>query len=302
MSDNNTTTRENIENAIELYKAAQIDIGQIYATINNSILNEKEVVGRICRFAAEAVEKMLKGWLIYEVPNIEDIGKHNLPKLLEKAEETNTLFNKIETNVDYLNNFTPSLRYSSPHNIDEHEVKRCLKGMKEIYDFEPIKEVRNKLEKQNSFIELPKNINKLFGQYAAHETYNNKEELKASVIMWNLNNYKYQLEYEKADLKNREKDKGDKNTKTDKEILEKTIKLLDEANKTKEDADLIEIHRAFKINPKTNTTFNLYKYKKTREAVFSNTETLVNKLMETKYRYLLKNQTKTTKKKKKPEQ
>ena len=67
--------------------------------------------------------------------------------------------------MNNLNNYTTGLRYNSRFTIEPHEVKQCLKNLKDVYDFPLIKEARNTINKDNQFNILPDDIGTLFGKY-----------------------------------------------------------------------------------------------------------------------------------------
>ena len=288
MKINKSSTLQNTENADELFKAAQIDIEQIYSTIENKRFNHEELVGRICRLATESVEKMLKGWIVTVSPQTKVYGEHDLTKLYTLVYVNNNSFSLLKDNLRYLNNFTPNLRYSSPHNIDEHEVKRCLKELKEVYDFPLIKILRDTINQKMTFIELPEDINELFGKYGSEKHFNSINELRANIVLLNLDNYLNQMNYEEDDLSKRMKNRSDKTANEDLEVLKLTQELYKKTLKFKNEKDLLTLHKSFHTNPKTNISFNLYKYKKARRNIFNNTETLTKNLVETKYSYLCK--------------
>jgi len=49
--------------------------------------------------------------------------------------------------------------------IEKHEVKECLKNLKNVYDFPLIRELRDKTNTDNNFNKLPDNIKILFGKF-----------------------------------------------------------------------------------------------------------------------------------------
>jgi len=139
---------ENIENSFDLFNAAQDDIIQIYNTINSDKFNHEKRVGRICRYATESVEKMLKGFIINFNNKIKVYGIHDMLELYEKIVNIDSSFIKLKDNLNNLKNYTPKFRYGSSFKIEKHEVKECLKNLKLIYDYPLISELRNKINKE----------------------------------------------------------------------------------------------------------------------------------------------------------
>ena len=134
-------------------------------TIESKRFSFEDNVETICRCAAEAAEKMLRGWIIYNDNNADIYGIHDLNALNIIANKYDVSFSGIEDTLINLNNYTTNLRYSSRFTIEKHEVKTCLKNLKCIYDFPLIKELRDKLHMDKNFIKLPENINTLFGEF-----------------------------------------------------------------------------------------------------------------------------------------
>ena len=161
----NENKYDNTESPYELLKAAQRDILTIKSIIKDEDVQFEDNVETICRCAAESAEKMLKGWIINTNDNIKVYGIHDLNKLIDIAADINDSFKKIEDGIINLNNYTPRLRYNSRFTIEKHEVKECLKNLKNVYDFPLIRELRDKTDTDNNFNKLPDNINILFGEF-----------------------------------------------------------------------------------------------------------------------------------------
>jgi len=155
----------NKEEPYDLLKSAQDDIIHICDTVESKRFDPEKRVGRICRFAAESVEKMLKSWIINNNDKINVFGIHDLQKLNNIATDADSKFSVLRDRLINLNNYTPKFRYNSRFIIEKHEVKECLNNLKIVYDFPLIKDLRNKINMENNFNELPDNINILFGEY-----------------------------------------------------------------------------------------------------------------------------------------
>jgi len=152
----------NTENPCELLKAAQRDIATINLWIEADKYSNIESSGIICRFAAEAGEKIIKAWILEKNQNMNLVGVHDLIALASISIGLDNSFQNIKDQLNFLNNFTTKLRYSSPFKIADHEVKQCLKALKDVYDFPLIKELREKIDKNNKFNHLPDDISTLF--------------------------------------------------------------------------------------------------------------------------------------------
>ena len=165
MKEDNENQKDNTENSYELFKAAQRDIITINSIIKNEDFRLEDNVETVCCSAAEAVEKMLKAWILNTDKNIKVYGIHDLNKLQNITKKMNNSFFELEDRMIKLNNYTTELRYNSYFTIEEHEVKECLENLKYTYDFPLIKEARDTLNKDNKFNILPDNIGALFGKH-----------------------------------------------------------------------------------------------------------------------------------------
>ena len=161
----NNNTYLNVNNEYDYFISAQRDIMTINSILNNKNFDVKDNVETVCRCSAEATEKMLRGWIIYNNKNADLYGTHELDDLNFEATKYDISFSNIENKIFYLNDYTTNLRYSGDTVITNDEVKTCLKYLKDIYDFPLIKELRDKINGERPFIKLPDNINTLFGEY-----------------------------------------------------------------------------------------------------------------------------------------
>jgi hypothetical protein len=135
MNGSNKFGYDNIDNSYELFKAAQRDIIIINNTIESKRFQPEDNVETICRSAAESVEKMLKAWILNTDENVKVYGIHDLDKLSKTAINMNSLFSELKDITNNLNNYTTGLRYNSRFTIELHEVKQCLRNLKDVYDF-----------------------------------------------------------------------------------------------------------------------------------------------------------------------
>ena len=104
---------KNINDPYDYFISAQRDIMNISNTVESKRFPLEDNIETICRSAAESVEKMLKGWIIYNNNNLNVYGIHDLGKLNEITFTMNNSFSEIVDKMINLNNYTTSLRYSS---------------------------------------------------------------------------------------------------------------------------------------------------------------------------------------------
>ena len=154
------------EESHDLFKAAQKDIITVNCLIKDTNFGFEEKVDSMCRNVTEAVEKMIKGWLRDYDPQLKVPKTHDLCKLYDILYEIDEAFVKIKNQINSLNNYTTEFRYSSKFKIEDHEFRECLKNVKFVYDFELIKNTRDKMNEKNKFNVLPDDISALFGEFS----------------------------------------------------------------------------------------------------------------------------------------
>jgi len=164
MYDIRNDSFQNNNNHFDYFISAQRDIMTISNTIESKRFSFEDNMETVCRCASEAAEKMLRGYIIFNDPKADLKGNHDLSKLYEMSVKYEPAFKGIEDELIQLNHYTTDFRYSSRFKIEKHEVKECLKNLKYIYDFPPIKKLRDELNVEKNFIKLPENINILFGE------------------------------------------------------------------------------------------------------------------------------------------
>jgi len=165
MSEITDNTYLNVNNEYDYFVSAQRDIMTISSILKNKDFDVKDNVETVCRCSAEAAEKMLRGWIIFNDNNADLYGSHDLEDLNFTATKYDTSFSNIENKILYLNYYTTNLRYSGNIVITNDKVKTCLEYLKDIYNFPLIKELRDKINAEQPFIKLPDNISTLFGEY-----------------------------------------------------------------------------------------------------------------------------------------
>ena len=136
------------ETSLELFDAAEGD-----ALVVDSLLKDKINVDmlndKICYNLSQCAEKFLKGYLIFN--NIQVNKTHNLIEVLELAIKHNDIFHNIRNDCLKLNDYGSELRYGSYEKIEKHEVIDCIKSLKNIYNFEPIKYIREIFIKNKNY-------------------------------------------------------------------------------------------------------------------------------------------------------
>jgi len=116
--------------------------------LNESVRKPYEI---ICYHCAQAVEKYLKGYLIYN--DIVPERTHNLYFLNTVCIEKNKIFETIKIECGFLNRFANEIRYPNKLEINLEDVNVSIKYVERIRNFEPIINLRNEIiedEEKNS--------------------------------------------------------------------------------------------------------------------------------------------------------
>jgi HEPN domain-containing protein len=141
------------ETPFQLFNSAEGDI-----LILNSWLEDKKVPDdwkndQICNHATQAVEKMLKGFVIQNKQQIEKT--HNIVQIWIKANAIDNSFKKIKTECHILNNYTTSIRYGFHTTISKLEIDDIVKAVKTIYAFPLLQAMRSVFSKEADYRLLP---------------------------------------------------------------------------------------------------------------------------------------------------
>jgi HEPN domain-containing protein len=112
----------------------------------NSDLNDKFILSRnsygICWNSAQAVEKMLKGYIKENGFDVRPI--HNLIELVNSAINIDKSFKDIEKDCNILNQYNVDIKYDSIKKINRNDIKETIIRLKNIYNFEPLKKIRER--------------------------------------------------------------------------------------------------------------------------------------------------------------
>ncbi|MDR1839646.1 MAG: HEPN domain-containing protein [Treponema sp.] len=103
----------------------------------------------ICFHATQAVEKLLKSYIISNNKTIEKI--HNLDILQKAAMEIDNSFLKIMENCLLLNGFIPNVRYDDENPVTKQHIGDILKSLNAICNFPPIKTMRDSFGKEHKY-------------------------------------------------------------------------------------------------------------------------------------------------------
>jgi len=141
------------ETPFQLFNSAEGDI-----LILNSWLEDKKIPDdwkndQICNHATQAVEKMLKGFIIQNGQKIEKT--HNIAQIWIKANNIDNSFEKIKVECHLLNNYTTSARYGFHTTISKQEIVDIINAVKTVYSFTLLQAIRDVFSKQTDYRLLP---------------------------------------------------------------------------------------------------------------------------------------------------
>jgi len=137
------------ESAEELTGMAEKDMVTVKLLIDKKFYPEDYMYNIICFHATQAVEKLLKGFIISNGKTVEKI--HDLDILQESSMETDISFAKIKSECMLLNTFAPDIKYSSQKIITKQDMDKIIKSMETISNFPPIKTMRDSFSKKQNY-------------------------------------------------------------------------------------------------------------------------------------------------------
>ena len=132
----------NIDDAKEWIIIADNDFDSA-KLLNESIRRHYEI---ICYHCAQAVEKYLKGYLVYN--EIVPRKTHDLLFLNSVCIEKDKRFENIIIGCGFLNRFTGDIRYPHRYETTEADANFSIETVEKIRDFDPILELRNIISKE----------------------------------------------------------------------------------------------------------------------------------------------------------
>ena len=103
----------------------------------------------ICFHATQAVEKLLKGFIINNSKEVEMI--HNLNDLNDATAKIDNSFSSIREHCALLNNLVPNLKYRSRKSITRQDMNEIIKSLEAVCNFPPIKTMRDSFSKKHNY-------------------------------------------------------------------------------------------------------------------------------------------------------
>jgi len=137
------------ESADMLCHKAEKDILTVKVLSDEIFYPEDLMYDIICFHATQAVEKLLKSYIINNGKTIEKI--HDLDHLHKAAMEINISFSKIKNDCVLLNEFVPDIKYSEQESITKQNIIDIIKSLDIICNFPPIKTLRDSFGKERKY-------------------------------------------------------------------------------------------------------------------------------------------------------
>ena len=137
------------ETADMLCYKAEKDIMTVDALYTKPKYPEDQMYDIICFHATQAVEKLLKSYIINNGKNIEKT--HNLDYLHKAATVTDISFTKIKNDCVLLNKYIPDIKYSDDEPISKQNIEKIIKSLENVCNFPPIKAMRDSFSKEHDY-------------------------------------------------------------------------------------------------------------------------------------------------------
>jgi len=133
----------------ELISNAERDIINVKLLLSKKFYPADLMYNVICLHLTQAVEKLLKSYIISNGRNIEKI--HDLSKLQKAAMIIDSSFAEINKDCVTLNEFVPNVKYSNDKPITKQKINNAVKSLETVCNFPPIKAMRDLFNKKHRY-------------------------------------------------------------------------------------------------------------------------------------------------------
>jgi len=130
------------------YKAEK-DIMTVDALYTKPKYPEDQMYDIICFHTTQAVEKLLKSFIINNGKTVEKI--HDLDILQKSAMEIDNSFSVIKSACVLLNTFVPNIKYDDEDPITKQDMDKIIKSLENVCNFPPIKAMRDSFSKEHNY-------------------------------------------------------------------------------------------------------------------------------------------------------
>jgi len=133
----------------ELISNAERDIITVKLLLSKKFYPADLMYNVICLHSTQAVEKLLKSFIINNGKKIEKI--HNLDDIQQIAMKIDASFAKIRKDCVSLNEFVPNVKYSNEKPITKQKITNAVKSLETVCNFPPIKVLRDSFNKKHRY-------------------------------------------------------------------------------------------------------------------------------------------------------
>ena len=133
----------------ELISNAERDIISVKVLLSKKFYPSDLMYNVICLHSTQAIEKLLKSYIIGNGKNIEKT--HDLNDLQKTAMKIDASFVEISKDCVSLNEFVPNVKYSNEKPITKQKINNIIKSLETICSFPPIKAMRDSFNKKHKY-------------------------------------------------------------------------------------------------------------------------------------------------------
>ena len=137
------------ESAAILCIKAEKDIMTVDTLYNKPKYPEDIMYDIICFHATQAVEKLLKSFIINNGKAVEKI--HDLDVLQESATKIDNSFSEIKNACILLNTFIPNIKYDDEDPMTKQDMDKIVKSLETVCNFLPVKTMRDFFSKKHNY-------------------------------------------------------------------------------------------------------------------------------------------------------
>ena len=137
------------ETSDELISKAEKDVINVKVLSAQKFYPENLMYDITCFHATQAVEKLLKAYIIKNGLNVSKT--HDIDHLQKIAMGIDNSFKNISKDCILLNKFVPDIKYSRQKTISKQDMSKILMSMETICDFSPIKTMSNSFSKNHKY-------------------------------------------------------------------------------------------------------------------------------------------------------
>jgi HEPN domain-containing protein len=133
----------------ELISNAERDIINVKVLFSKKFYPADLMYNVICLHSTQAVEKLLKSFIIGSGKKIE--RTHDLSDLQKTAMKIDASFMEISKDCMTLNEFVPNVKYSNEKPITKQKINNIIKSLETICNFPPVKAIRDSFNKKHKY-------------------------------------------------------------------------------------------------------------------------------------------------------